>query len=124
MNICDAYHADKNFLGEIGVCWGTKEREACSCQGDKTKCDFYPKTDVRPITTSVAHYTLDLRSGTIRAKPIITNYDIFISKPPKELAAYIRVFFPEICPPIKCPGEDYCYKCWLDWLESPADEEG
>lgn len=23
-------------------CWGTKEREACSCGGDESKCDFYP----------------------------------------------------------------------------------
>lgn len=26
---------------EIGVCWGTKEREECNCGGDKSKCDFY-----------------------------------------------------------------------------------
>lgn len=26
-------------------CWGTKEREACSCGGDRNKCDFYE--DVR-----------------------------------------------------------------------------
>lgn len=38
---CKCYHADKNFLGKIGVCWGTKECEACSCGGDETKCDFY-----------------------------------------------------------------------------------
>lgn len=25
----------------IGVCWGTKECEICSCNGDKLKCDFY-----------------------------------------------------------------------------------
>lgn len=38
---CKCYHADKNFLGSIGVCWGTKECEACSCGGDELKCDFY-----------------------------------------------------------------------------------
>lgn len=30
---CDGYHD--------GSCWGTKEREPCSCGGDKSKCDFY-----------------------------------------------------------------------------------
>lgn len=38
---CHAYHDDINFLGERGICWGTKEEEACSCGGDESKCDFY-----------------------------------------------------------------------------------
>ena len=25
------------------TCMGTKEREPCSCKGDRTKCDFYKK---------------------------------------------------------------------------------
>ena len=24
-------------------CWGTKEREHCTCGGDPTKCNFYPE---------------------------------------------------------------------------------
>ena len=28
---------------EVGVCWGTKEKEECDCGGDKTKCTFYPE---------------------------------------------------------------------------------
>lgn len=27
----------------VGVCWGTKEIDECSCNGDRTKCDFYPE---------------------------------------------------------------------------------
>lgn len=27
-------------------CYGTKEREECSCGGDKTKCNFYPEKRV------------------------------------------------------------------------------
>jgi len=38
---CKCYHAERNFIGKIGVCWGTKECEACSCGGDERKCDFY-----------------------------------------------------------------------------------
>lgn len=60
------------------------------------------------------------KNPPIRRKPK-TNYDLFISKTPEELTEYIRVFFPEVCPPGNCPGEDYCYKCWLDWLKSPVE---
>ena len=52
---CKCYHADKNFLGEIGVCWGTKECESCSCGGDAAKCDFYDYVRERvkkPITNA------------------------------------------------------------------------
>lgn len=53
---------------------------------------------------------------------ISSKADRFRAMTDEELAEYIRVFFPEICPPGKCPGEDYCYKCWLDWLKSPVEE--
>ena len=39
--VCKSYHAEKNFLGKVGVCYGTKEKEPCSCKGDKNKCDYY-----------------------------------------------------------------------------------
>lgn len=39
---CSCYHDEINFLGKRGVCWGTKEREPCSCGGDAAECDFYP----------------------------------------------------------------------------------
>ena len=28
---------------EVGVCWGTKECDECSCNGNENKCDFYPQ---------------------------------------------------------------------------------
>lgn len=34
---CECYHIEN---GEI-VCWGTKEKDHCSCGGDKRLCDFY-----------------------------------------------------------------------------------
>ena len=49
---CDCYHVEqvwetnwfgKNTWKEIGVCWGTKEKDRCSCGGDESKCDFYPE---------------------------------------------------------------------------------
>lgn len=30
---CRCWHNNK--------CWGTKEREACACHGDRRRCDFY-----------------------------------------------------------------------------------
>lgn len=48
---CSCYHtqaqtkwSDYGFTSTTiyqGVCWGTKECEPCSCNGDKLKCDFY-----------------------------------------------------------------------------------
>lgn len=67
---CKCYHADKNFLGEIGVCWGTKEREACTCNGDEAKCDFYDY--VRK-----------------RAKKTITNADRIRAMKDEELAGWL-----------------------------------
>ena len=26
-----------------GRCWGTKECDLCNCEGDESKCDFYPE---------------------------------------------------------------------------------
>lgn len=54
---CDCYHTETKrrytynpITGDpighdvdIGVCWGTKECEECSCGGNETKCDFYPE---------------------------------------------------------------------------------
>lgn len=49
-DICDSYHD--------GTCFSTKECDFCTCNGDKTKCDFYPY-----ITSSEPHI---LDSGTRR----------------------------------------------------------
>ena len=36
MGMCNCYQ-------NKGECWGTRERDLCSCGGDETKCDFYPE---------------------------------------------------------------------------------
>lgn len=43
MDICHCYHVE---YGKP-VCWGTKEREECSCGGDESKCNFYPNKHVK-----------------------------------------------------------------------------
>lgn len=39
MDKCNCYY---EIYGKT-ECWGTKEREECSCGGDETKCNFYPE---------------------------------------------------------------------------------
>jgi hypothetical protein len=93
---CKCYHAERNFIGKIGVCWGTKECEACSCGGDESKCDFYE----------------DKRKN---ATPKTTNADRIRSMTDEELAEFIsgkaRTF-----------GEEYeGYMSALDWLEQVGE---
>lgn len=62
MDKCKCYHTQnkRNYLYDvysgncinwkditIGVCWGTKECEECFCNGDRTKCDFYPEVRLK-----------------------------------------------------------------------------
>ena len=28
---------------EVGVCYGTKEKDVCNCDGDRSKCSFYER---------------------------------------------------------------------------------
>jgi len=97
---CKCYHAERNFIGKIGVCWGTKECEACSCGGDESKCDFYE--DKRKKVT-----------------PKITNADRIRAMSDEELASLLQ----PICPPIPhCPDEPphNCRKCVFNWLRQEA----
>ena len=83
---CSCYHDEKNFLGKRGVCWGTKEREACSCGGDAAKCDFYP--DKRKMKKE-------------------TNYDRVHALDEEELAAFLAII---------TTGDTSDRVRWLKWL--------
>lgn len=37
-----------------GTCWGTREREECTCDGDITKCNFYPEKRKEKKTMNTA----------------------------------------------------------------------
>lgn len=46
MERCESYHEYEVFYPQhekFSECWGTKERERCSCEGDPSKCDFYKR---------------------------------------------------------------------------------
>ena len=45
-NKCDCYHLEHG----VSVCWGTKEKDLCTCGGDKKKCNFYPENRQTPKT--------------------------------------------------------------------------
>ena len=95
---CKCYHADKNLLGEIGVCWGTKECEACSCNGDEAKCDFYDY--VRK-----------------RARKTITNADKIRQMTDEELANWISQH-DTICTRQGCLTREG----YLKWLRQEVQE--
>lgn len=80
------------------------ERDACSCGGDKSKCDFYP---------------------TVREeeKKSLTNYDLVVRKTPEELAEFFGSDpLHNICPN-NCQ-DDFdrpCKVCVLNWLKQEAN---
>ncbi len=69
-----------------------------------------PKTEIVHISTPKAHYTLDLSSKTIRAKPIITNADRIRSMTDEELAIWIFTH----------RWNDY--NSLLDWLKEEGEK--
>jgi hypothetical protein len=109
--ICECYRAEKNFVGKVGSCWGTAERDACSCGGDKSKCDFYP-------------------SVREKGKKPTTNADRIRAMTDEELATVIAwpyLTSPPWCSQHRtCPyiSEDPtpCDKCALEWLKQEVDE--
>nr|DAK83711.1 MAG TPA: hypothetical protein [Caudoviricetes sp.] len=40
--VYDPYTQSLKFAEIEGECWGTNERDICSCKGDECQCDFYP----------------------------------------------------------------------------------
>jgi hypothetical protein len=102
---CKCYHAEKNYIGRIGVCWGTKECEACSCGGNEAKCDFYE--EVRQ-----------------RVKKPQTNADRIRMMSDEELAETYAGGCPDgdrlNCGKYYLHGGRDCFNCWLDWLKSPV----
>ena len=43
-----------SYAQAVGICNGTKERKECTCDGDTTKCNFYPekRKEKKTINTS------------------------------------------------------------------------
>ena len=67
---CKAWHIRGGRLpkGPTYECWGTRERDACSCGGDQMKCDFYPevreRAQIEPgIRDAIAYYNRGINNG-------------------------------------------------------------
>ena len=97
---------------EIGVCWGTRECDECSCGGDQTKCDFYP--EVR-------------EKAKKEVEKIITNADWIRTMTDDELADAIdKVTNTGACndfgitPERECDSD--CIECIKEWLKQPVKE--
>lgn len=101
---CKCYHADKNFLGKIGVCWGTKECEACSCGGDEAKCDFYDHVRERASLSQKQTHGDCIRAST------------------DEKLAWAYAYRLASCYGCEASTIEDCVKCTRDWLRQEAKE--
>ena len=109
MSICLCYHDEQNFLHERGVCYGTKEKEPCSCGGNPVKCDFYEEVREKYIHR--------------------TNADRIRAMSDEELAQWICSHITECS---RCEGRRHAgYECEFRngrstgltmWLKSPVEE--
>ena len=45
------WYENKPMYIIVPICNGTKEREKCTCDGDITKCDFYPEYRNKKLMT-------------------------------------------------------------------------
>lgn len=65
------------------ICNGTKEREKCSCDGDKSKCDFYPEKRKENKAMNTAEMWLKAREDGMCYEAIMdqsTNEELFYQK--------------------------------------------
>lgn len=145
-NKCKCYHTQQKtrytynqFTGsfiphdvEVGVCWGTKETDECNCDGDETKCNFYPEVRAKAkkeitIEDAINHFKYGI-SHDIFSEPVTTYAEMAVKALKKQIALKTleRDYVPNgtlvygHCP--KCDTftnnhEEYCYKCGqkLDW---------
>ena len=56
-----------SYISTYGVCYGTKECDPCSCDGDETRCSFYPEKREKAIKAiretsedNIINYLLDI----------------------------------------------------------------
>jgi hypothetical protein len=136
MNKCDCYHEEYEVIGWLGPyeqvrklrkrCNGTKERDECSCGGDRTKCDFYPEVREKAKKESKKIIT---NADRIRAMTDAELADFFYGSPEEEFAIcyYCRNFggagSPEPCnTPYGCCVVEDKNEAFKKWLKQPVKE--
>lgn len=40
---CECWHPELKSYTGLPQCWGTSEKDGCECDGDRSKCDYYPR---------------------------------------------------------------------------------
>lgn len=107
---CRYYEDGRPFGIMVGYnyCTGTKECDACSCGGDRTKCDFYPDVKMKAL---------------YKLKGIKTNADRIRHMTNEELAKFINDDVPwdKICSGCEwhyseCDDNEICKSKLLKWL--------
>lgn len=137
MKKCDCYHEEDVIVAWSGrygqirrlrtICNGTKERDVCSCGGDRTKCDFYPNVRERAKKERNCVVT---NADRIRAMTDDELADFFYGSPEEEFGiCYYCVNFggaggPEPC---KTP-HGYCdveskHEAFKKWLKRPVNNK-
>ena len=75
MEKCECWHC--------GTCWGTRECEECTCDGDTTKCNFYPEKRKEKKIMNTAEMWLKAQEDDCCYEAIMsqsTNEELFYQK--------------------------------------------
>ena len=82
MKNCDYYHEERyseNGSSEysIGFCSGTREREKCSCKGNRSKCNFYPEVRKDALKEAACQFGkwIDIKDALPETHQVIIVYD-------------------------------------------------
>lgn len=62
-------------LETIQICNGTKEREECSCNGDKSKCNFYPENRKESKTMNTAEMWIKAQEDSMCYETVEQGHD-------------------------------------------------
>lgn len=77
------YGKDFAYSVPIQICNGTKEREECSCNGDESKCKFYPEKRKEKKTMNTAEMWIKAQEDGMCYEAIMsqsTNEELFYQK--------------------------------------------
>jgi hypothetical protein len=134
MDKCKCYEETWEIIGWLGPdevirkhrhrCNGTRERDECSCGGDRTKCNFYP--EVREEANKKLK-KIATNADRIRAMTDDELADFFYGSPEEEfcICYYCKNFggagSPEPCKtPYGCCICEDKNEAFKKWLKQPA----
>ena len=72
MKNCNSY-INHPWSNEYGYCMDTKNRDLCSCQGDESKCNYYPEKRNKKMTTLEMMIKAKDSGKTYRADDMLYN---------------------------------------------------